>query len=60
VETSITVSIFFEFLKFYCKILTKGKELDEWPDKGAILFINPVLVFIGHRKDLIYVNGDNL
>ena len=25
----------------------------------AILFINPVLVFIGHRKDLIYVNGDN-
>jgi len=26
-----------DFLGFYCKIITDGREVDEWPDKGAVI-----------------------
>jgi len=35
-DTSM-ISIFFDFIRFYCKIVTDSREVDEWPDKGAII-----------------------
>ena len=26
-----------DFLGFYCKIITDSREVDEWPDKGAVI-----------------------
>ena len=37
VDTSMIISIFFDFIRFYCKIITAGREVDEWPDIGVVI-----------------------